>query len=61
MNDYMKLRRKYMGRATPPPFTLINYPKYETSAGKEPQKQSSILSVPDLEGAFSVKYLLKHF
>ena len=50
MKDYMKLRHKHMGRATLPPF-----------AGKETQKQSTTLSVLDLEGAFSVKYLLTHF
>ena len=38
-----------------------DYPKHETFAGKEPQKQSTTLSVLDLEGAFSVKYLLTHF
>ena len=38
-----------------------DYPKHETSDGKEPQKQSTTLSVLDVEGAFSVKYLLTHF
>ena len=44
-----------------PLLLYTDYPKNETFAGKEPQKQNTTLSVLDVEGAFSVKYLLTHF
>ena len=60
MKDYMKFTHEIQAKGKPLSF-CIDYPKHETSAGKEPQKQSSILSVIGLGGAFSVKYLLTHF
>ena len=44
-----------------PLLLYTDYPKHETFAWKEPQKRSTKLSVLNLEGAFSVKYLLTHF
>ena len=36
----------------------LPFAKYERSARKESQKQSSIVSILDLERAFSIKFLL---
>ena len=44
-----------------PSFACIDYPKHETSAGKESRQQRSKLSVLDLEGRLSVKDLLTYF
>ena len=56
--DDMKVSGDGRGRDDRP-FFASSALKYEASARKEPQKQNSTFSILDLEGALSMKYLLK--
>ena len=47
------------GRGTTTPLFALRALKYETSARKEPQKQNITSSILHLEGALTIKYLLK--
>ena len=47
------------GSGTTTPFFALSALKYETSVRKEPQKQNITSSILHLEGALTIKYLLK--
>ena len=47
------------GRGTTTLFFALSALKYETSARKEPQKQNITSSILRLEGALTIKYLMK--
>ena len=53
MKDHMRFRPEAL---MPPQLFAMSSPKCETYARREPQKQISTLSIPDLEGVLSISY-----